>query len=354
MMMIGIDGNGSTMESAVRASRPCIPQLIGDSPALASVREAAASVASRHCTVLILGPTGSGKEVLARYIHSASRRSNAPFIPVDCAALGDALFESQMFGHVRGAFTGAMRDSVGYIRAAEGGTLFLDELGELSLSSQAKLLRVIQERAVVPVGETRPRPVDIRLLAATHRNLSEMVQEGTFRQDLFYRLNVIALELPPLRERPEDILPLAEHFLQQQAQRYEEPCKRLSSGAGTRLRDYGWPGNVRELANAMERAHISAPGEEINPSALPPLIALGTAEESVALEGELLLENAERRLISEALRRTRANKAAACRLLGIDVKRLRRRMTRLGISPTRHRASQEQSAAHLDVSRIYQ
>src|SRR5271170_3670408 len=205
-----------------------IASFVGESPSVATLKQTALDLAPRRSTVMILGETGSGKEMLARFIHANSPRVNKPFIPVDCSSLSDTLFESELFGHVKGAFTGATRDSLGFIRAADGGTLFLDEIGELSLQLQSKLLRVLQEKVVVPVGDFRPRPVDIRVITATNRPLDAMVREGTFRQDLFFRLNVVVLKLPPLRERQADIIPLAGHFLRAQAELYGESVKQLA------------------------------------------------------------------------------------------------------------------------------
>lgn len=306
--------------------------LIGESPALGQIREIASSIAARRCTVLLLGETGTGKEMLARSIHLQSDRRNAPFIPVDCSALTESLFESQLFGHVKGAFTGAVRDSVGFIRAADTGTLFLDEIGELSLPLQAKLLRVIQERSVVPVGDTRGRPVDVRIVCATHRDLRKMVTDGAFREDLYFRLNVVTLNLPPLRERPQDVLPLANHFLAIQAQMYGEPQRIIAPDARVAMERYPWPGNVRELANAIEHAHVLAQGEEVRLLDLPDRIrshAPGVPTPSLATE--LCLEDLERRAIAEALRRTNNNKAAAARMLGINIQRLGRRIEKLKV-----------------------
>lgn len=295
-----------------------------------AIKSVASTVASRQCTVMILGETGAGKEMVARYIHAQSDRCDAPLIPVDCSALSDTLFESQMFGHVQGAFTGAVRESLGFVRAADGGTLFLDEVGELSLPLQAKLLRVIQERCVTPVGDTRPHQVDVRIVAATHRDLAAMVREGTFRQDLYFRLNVVVTTLPPLRERAEDIVPLANHFLQKQAELYDEPIRQLSAAAAGALQRHHWPGNVRELANAMESAHVLAQGECIELSDLP--VRLQSPQAATAETPELCLTELERRTIAEALRRTDFCKAKASRMLGINIQRLNRRIERLNIS----------------------
>lgn len=317
-------GDALPQHDALAAGR-----LVGHSPAIGVIKEIASGIAGRRSTVMILGETGTGKEMLARHIHALSDRSANPFIPVDCSALTDTLFESQLFGHVRGAFTGAVRESLGFVRAADTGTLFLDEIGELSAPSQAKLLRVIQERCVVPVGETRPRPVNVRFICATHRDLRQMVREGTFREDLYFRLNVIVLNVPPLRERPCDIVPLARHFVKQQAELYDEPVKQISDEAASLLQSYGWPGNVRELANAMEHAYVLSSTGTIEPADLPDRLRAVDASDVVA--SELRLVDVERRTIAEALRRTKYRKLAACRLLGINIQRLNRYITRLGI-----------------------
>jgi transcriptional regulator with PAS, ATPase and Fis domain len=307
---------------------------------------------------MILGETGTGKEMLARYVHAHSDRAGKPFVPVDCSALTDTLFESELFGHVKGAFTGASRDSLGFIRAADSGTLFMDEIGDLSLHLQAKLLRVVQERLVIPVGDTRPRPVDVRIIVATNRDLQKMVGRGTFRQDLLFRLNVVVLTLPPLRERREDIVPLGNHFLRLQAHTYGETPKCLAPEATEALRAYSWPGNVRELANVMEHAHVVPRGEVISLSDLPQHLRQSLCRQvrtsqsgecascryrqgAGALGGDplpegLSLEEMEKQMILEALKRTNYCKAASSRLLGINIQRLSRHMARLGIPIPRH------------------
>jgi transcriptional regulator with PAS, ATPase and Fis domain len=304
-------------------------ELIGQSGVVTAVKEIAASIAARRSTIMILGETGSGKEMLARHIHHLSDRVSEPFVPVDCSSLADSLFESELFGHVKGAFTGAVRDSLGFIRAANRGTLFLDEIGELSIPMQSKLLRVIQERYVVPVGDTRPHHVDVRIVCATHRNISDMVRDGTFRQDLYFRLNVVVLHMPPLRERPTDVLPLAQHFLRAQADLYSEPAKLLSPEAAEILQAYPWPGNVRELANVIEHAHVLAATNLIEVGDLPERLRVGSLD--AARGGDLYLLDIERRTIAEALRRAQFNKAAASRMLGINIQKLNRRIERLGI-----------------------
>jgi transcriptional regulator with PAS, ATPase and Fis domain len=338
------NGNGvvpqATFDEASSASRSAIAHALSESPsenkivgastAISIVRDVATSIAPRRSTVMLLGETGTGKEMLARHIHEQSERASKPFVPVDCSAMTDTLFESQLFGHVRGAFTGAVRESLGFVRAADGGTLFIDEVGELSVLLQAKLLRVLQERCVVPVGDTKPRSVDVRVICATHRDLSAMVRAGTFREDLYFRLNVVVLHVPPLRERPDDVVPLAEHFLRVQADLYEEPTKTLSPDAAEQLRQYGWPGNVRELANVIEHAHVLASAGIIRPSDLPERLRRAVESGPVTLR-DLRLIDVERRTIAEALHRTKFCKAAASRLLGINIQRLSRRIRSLGI-----------------------
>jgi transcriptional regulator with PAS, ATPase and Fis domain len=308
-------------------------QFVGNAPAIASLKQTAGDIARRRSTVMILGETGCGKEMLARFIHNNSSRANKPFIPVDCSSLSDTLFESELFGHVKGAFTGATRDSLGFIRAADGGTLFLDEIAELSLHLQAKLLRVLQEKCVVPVGDFRARPVDIRVVSATNRALDAMVREGTFRQDLFFRLNVVVLKLPPLRERRDDILSLAEHFLKVQADLYGEPVKILEPQTVGLLQEYGWPGNVRELSNVMEHAHVIAAAGHVTIADLPPRLQAAGGMDSPE---DLSLQDIERCTIAKALKKMNFNKAAAARLLGINIQRLNRRIARLQIRIPEH------------------
>ncbi|MBC7784394.1 MAG: sigma 54-interacting transcriptional regulator [Burkholderiales bacterium] len=307
--------------------------LVGASPMIGSIKDVAMSISSRRTTVLIQGETGTGKEMLARHIHSISDRHSNPFVAVDCSALTDTLFESQLFGHVRGAFTGAIRDSIGFIRAADTGTLFLDEIGELPLALQVKLLRVIQERLVIPVGDTRSYPVDVRLLCATNRDIATMVAAGTFRQDLFFRINVITMHVPPLRDRPTDIIPLAQHFLLQQAAVYGEAPKRIAQCAREMLLAYSWPGNVRELANAIEHAHVLATTQDILSDNLPKRMFSATGVQQTP--SDLRLDEVERRTIAEALRRTKGNKAAAARMLGLNIQRLNRHIHKLSVRTTR-------------------
>jgi transcriptional regulator with PAS, ATPase and Fis domain len=339
-VLSGVDTNAldpslqpSSLGSSSRVFSPLAPsqnRIVGSSSSISIVRDVATSIAPRRSTVMLLGETGTGKEMLARHIHTQSERADKPFVPVDCSAMTETLFESQLFGHVRGAFTGAVRESLGFIRAADGGTLFIDEVGELSTLLQAKLLRVLQERCVVPVGDTRARPVDVRVVCATHRDLAEMVRLRTFREDLYFRLNVVVLRVPPLRERQEDVVPLAQHFLAVQADLYGEAPKSLSHEAAQVLRQYPWPGNVRELSNVIEHAHVLATGGVIRLTDLPDRLRRA-ADSGVTTASDLRLVDVERRTISEALTRTKFCKAAASRLLGINIQRLNRRIRSLGI-----------------------
>jgi transcriptional regulator with PAS, ATPase and Fis domain len=321
-MHMGSKLNPSDQGSAWSVSATDSRNLIGQSGAIAAVKEIAGSIATRRSTVMVLGETGSGKEMLARHIHQLSDRSDKPFVPVDCSSLADSLFESELFGHVKGAFTGAVRDSLGFIRSANSGTLFLDEIGELSIPMQAKLLRVIQERYVVPVGDTRPHYIDVRIVCATHRDLADMVRTGAFRQDLFFRLNVVVLNMPPLRERPTDVLPLARHFLNIQSDLYGESSKSLAPETADVLQSYPWPGNVRELANVIEHATILCDSPPITPEHLPQRFASRRAGPKLKLVGPMSLRDLEMQAIHDALGRHDGSKPDAAEELGISLKTL--------------------------------
>ncbi len=255
--------------------QPAIERIVGISEWADQVRRSIELVAAHQSSVLIMGPSGTGKELIARAIHSCSPRAKKPFIPVDCAVTTGTLFASHMFGHVKGSFTGATSSTLGCFRAAEAGTIFLDEIGEMELELQAKLLRVLQQRVVVPVGSHDEVPVDVRVLAATNRDLATEVNEGRFREDLFYRLNVVAIRTLPLCERPEDVPILAERYLAELASRHGMPMCTLAPEAVTILQSYAWPGNVRELENVLERAVMFSSGEEIDSDSLTGLIASG-------------------------------------------------------------------------------
>jgi two-component system response regulator HydG len=313
---------------------PCQPS------AAVALRSQIELVAPRSATVLIEGETGVGKEVAARQIHALSPRAAQPFVPVDCTVFATELMESQLFGHVKGAFTGAVAAALGFVRCADHGTLFLDEIGELPLFVQAKLLRCIQERMVVPVGGVDPIPVDLRILAATHRDLAEMVRAGTFRQDLYFRLNVVRLSIRPLRERRDEILPLAQHFLHDIATAYAEPSKTLSPAAADALVHYEWPGNVRELRNAIERSFLFCGDRTIEAAHLPEEIRATPAIPPdrdpwtrAAFETESIprLADAERLLIARVLKVTGGNQSDAARLLDIERHRLRRKIVQHGL-----------------------
>ncbi len=333
--IVGINHNlcrrGDTTAGRVGDITADLP-FIGASAAFNSILDTIKTVAARKCSVIITGETGTGKEMVARRIHACSDRAGCIFVPVDCSTLTGQLFESQLFGHVKGAFTGAIDNTLGFFRAANGGTIFLDEISEIPLELQAKMLRVLQENIVTPLGSTKSFSIDVRVLCATNRELRQIVREKKFRADLYYRLNVVNLEVPPLRERKEDIIPLAEYFLTQQSQFYGEPTKAISPKVRRLLISYSWPGNVRELANAMERAYILSPFREIRTLALPPEII--TADTYLHPEVRLpTIDAAQRRLITEALEFTGGRKMAAARILGVERRRLNRLMKRLNISP---------------------
>ena len=296
-------------------------------------------VAPRSSTVLIEGETGVGKEIAAREVHFRSSRCGRPFVPVDCTAFSSELMGSQLFGHVKGAFTGAVAFTQGFVRCADGGTLFLDEIGELPLAVQAKILRCLQERTVVPVGGTEPIPVDVRIIAATHRDLNQMVRDGTFRQDLYFRLNVVRLTIRPLRERREEVLPLAEHFLDEVASSYDEPVKSLAADAEALLERYDWPGNVRELRNAIERAFLFCGDRTIQAGHFPseirearPAVLDVAAEPLIDEAGPIpRMADAERWLIAQALKMANGNQSIAARLLDVERHRLRRKIVLYGL-----------------------
>jgi two-component system response regulator PilR (NtrC family) len=319
--------------------------LIGESPAILAVRDLIERVARSQAPVHIRGESGTGKELVARMIHEASARREAEFVPVNCGAIPHELMESEFFGHVKGSFTGATSDKIGLFRAAEGGTLFLDEIAELPLSMQVKLLRVIQEKKVRPVGAASEIPVDARILSATHQNLAALVAQGKFREDLFYRINVIELPVPPLRERGKDVFLLSTAFLARHAERRGTEPLTLTDDARAALEAHSFPGNVRELENVLERAVTLCRGKRIDAADLqldhdaykPPAQAGDDDTTSAAAprveRGPLTpqLEDVERQAILEALEKTRYNKTAAAKLLGLTFRQLRYRVKKLGI-----------------------
>ena len=305
-------------------------EIVGMSEGMRRVHKAIGLAAGSEATVLVTGETGTGKEIVARALHAHGRRRDGPFVPVNCAAIPAELLESELFGHVRGSFTGAVGDRRGAFREAHGGTLFLDEIGDMPLAMQAKILRALQDRVVTPVGG-RPEPVDLRLVVATHRDLPRAVADGTFRQDLYYRLAVVPIALPPLRERIADILPLAEHFLRLSS----DPrlrARKLGAEAASRLLAHGWPGNVRELRNVVERAALLARGDEIEPADLAVEGSPGAPADW--LEGDLptAVARLEAAMIRRALDRAGGNRTEAARLLGIQRQLLYAKMDRHGLA----------------------
>ncbi len=322
--------NKSLKQEIRRRDRSQTVRPIGRSRQFGEVMKLAETVAPTESTVLIQGDSGTGKEVIARYIHELSPRSEGPFVSINCGALPESLLESELFGHVKGSFTGAVRDHQGLFAAARAGTFFLDEVGETTPAIQVKLLRVLQEREVIPVGGTEPVQVDVRLIAATNRDLDEEIRAGRFRSDLYYRLNVIAIHLPPLRSRRDDIPVLAEAFLRRIAeQRHEEP-KTIDSDALDAILAYDWPGNVRELENALERATTLTKGGEIPASALPVRVTERRAEPLVAerVHPNPTLDVVERAYIMWVLQSEAGNKTRAAEVLGIDPSTLYRKLGR--------------------------
>jgi transcriptional regulator with PAS, ATPase and Fis domain len=310
--------------------------FLGDHPLIQKIHAVVQRVAVTDATVLITGESGTGKELVARAVHNISPRTAHPFVPVNCAAIPQELLESELFGHVRGAFTGALSARVGMFQLSDGGTILLDEVAEMPLSLQAKLLRVLQSREVRPVGADQTLAINTRVVAATNKDLAQEVEKGTFREDLFYRLQVIPIHLPPLRARRSDIPLLVTHFLERNNHKYKRTVQ-LASEAMIYLWEYDWPGNVRELENLIERLVILSDGRSIGPEDLPPYIRSFISEKKlphpVLSEKDLNLRHAleqfESRLIDEALRRTNGNKTAAAQMLGLKrttlVAKLRRK-----------------------------
>jgi DNA-binding NtrC family response regulator len=301
--------------------------VIGSAPALRRVFDLVRRAAPTDANVLILGESGTGKELTAREIHRLSPRAAQPFVSVDLGALPDALFESELFGHRRGAFTGADADRVGRMQAAQGGTLFFDEIGNLPLHLQRKLLTVLERREVLPVGATRPVPIDVRLVTATNRTAADLAREEVFRQDLLFRIKTVEIVLPPLRERREDIPALLEHFLAAYARKYNVPRRRLSPQVLAALEAYGWPGNVRELRHAVERATILAAGEKLGLEDFPFLGAAPAAPP----DSEFALDSIERSAIERALAHHHGNISQAAAALGLTRPALYRRMAKHGL-----------------------
>jgi two-component system nitrogen regulation response regulator NtrX len=323
--------------------------MVGESYAMRQLREQVAMAAPTNGRVLIYGENGTGKELVARTIHALSRRRNAAFIEVNCAAIPEELIESELFGHVRGAFTGAVADRRGKFEAADGGTIFLDEIGDMSVKTQAKVLRVLQEQTMEPVGGTGRITVDARVLAATNKDLQAEIRSGGFREDLYFRLNVIPIFVPPLRERQEDITLLADHFMAEFAREYGRKLKRFDASATTIIEHYPWPGNVRELRNVIERLMIMVPGDIISFEDLSFLDHNAGSRVPVgdASPERLTLHEArdrfERDLILRTLAEQQGNMSRTADVLGVERSNLYRKMKAFGIAPSRRLEGEEET-----------
>jgi two-component system response regulator PilR (NtrC family) len=318
-----------------------LDRLLGKSPPMQRVFDTLRKAGPGRASVLLIGESGTGKELAARALHELSQRADRPFVAINCGAIPETLLESELFGHVKGSFTGAHVDKQGLFEAAHSGTLLLDEVAELPVAMQVKLLRVLQERKVKPVGGVAEREVDVRIVAATNRDLETEVEKGTFRQDLFYRLDVIRLRLPPLRERREDIPLLVDHFLRKFSAEHGRKVAGVDPEAMQALMAYHFPGNVRELENLIERAVILAPGDRLTLDAFPTLGGLSAATPSLSnvpfvpesgLDLERVVEDFERSIIISALERTGGNRTEAARLLSVSFRSLRYRLSKLGIT----------------------
>ncbi len=317
-------------QAAEQSSR--FQDLIGASPAMQQLYDQLTRIADTETSILITGESGTGKELVARSLHAKSRRHDKPFVPVNCAALPDTLLESELFGHAKGAFTDARSDRKGLFLQAEGGTLFLDEIGEMPLVMQPKLLRALEESRVRPVGSDQEVPFDVRIITATNRDLETAIEENRFREDLFFRINVIQLDMPPLRSRGTDVLLLAQHFTEQFAQRAAKDVEGLSEAVAERLLNYSWPGNVRELRNVIERAVALTRYNKVAVEDLPEKIREYRSSQ-VFIGGEdpselVPVEEVERRYIEHVLRTVDGNKTMAARILGLDRKTLYRKLQR--------------------------
>ncbi|MBI9021259.1 MAG: sigma 54-interacting transcriptional regulator [Verrucomicrobia bacterium] len=316
--------------------------IIGNCGSMRSVYEQIVQVADSTATVLIRGESGTGKELVARAVHYGGERRNNAFISVNCAALPENLIESELFGHEKGAFTGATQQRKGRFEMANGGTLFLDEIGDISPAVQVRLLRVLQERTIERVGSCESFPVNVRVLAATSRNLEKEMAAGTFREDLYYRLNIFPIILPPLRERRSDLMLLTDHFLQKYSERYSKNIKRISTSAINMMMAYHWPGNVRELENCVERAVLTAADEVIHGYNLPPSLQTGEETHTSILSADgadlmTLVESYEKEIIIDALKKYRGNAAASARHLNTTQRIINYRIKKLGIQPENYK-----------------
>src|SRR5579883_3169121 len=301
-------------------------EMIGSSARMIDIYKTISRVAPTDATVLIEGETGTGKELISRMIHRNSKRAQQPFVPVDCGSIAPSLLESELFGTLKGAYTGADRDRMGVFEAASGGTVFLDEIGDIDLGFQLKLLRFLQEREVRPLGSSRPRKVDVRVIAATNRDVQKLVDEGKFREDLWYRLNVVKLVVPPLCERPSDIPLLVHFFLKRYNERYKLDTKLIDSGLKA-MEEYSWPGNIRQLQHMVERLAILAPGARIDAEAVRQAIEQMDSRESASET----LADTEAEQIRRVLAATNGNKSRAAKILGIERKTLYRKLEKMGL-----------------------
>ncbi len=306
-------------------SRASMYGLLGASDAMQEVYKAIGKTAPTNATVLITGESGTGKELVARAMHYSSPRASGPFVPVNCGGIPEGLLESELFGHEKGAFTGAIESRAGFFQTAGGGSIFLDEIGEVSLAMQVKLLRVLQDREVCMVGATKPRRVDLRVIAATNKDLVSLVKKGTFREDLYFRLNVITIAIPPLRERGDDVLLLAAYFSRKFSEELGKPALKFSDAALAALKHYDWPGNVRELENVIQRTALWSEGKEVDASDFPSLMRFSAGKGQGAHK---TLSEMEAAHISNMLSSVGGNKTKAAEILGIDRKTLREKMKR--------------------------
>lgn len=302
-----------------------LSNFIGTSPKMRDIFEKIHRVANARTTVLIIGETGTGKDLVAQAIHHNSPRAEKPFVPVNCSALPEGLIESELFGHEKGAFTGAIEKRVGLFQSANGGTLFIDEIGDMALSAQSKLLRALETRKIMPVGSSQEVPVDVRVIAATNRDLKKAIEEEKFREDLYYRLNVVELKLPPLRERREDIPLLVRHFIEQITKENARPMCEVTPEALDRLTQYDWPGNVRELKNTLEGIIVLLPRDRIDVTDLPEHLREVKRAQTVIQPG-MTMEEIEKEAMRRTLEQTKGNRTEAAKILGVSVRTLQRKI----------------------------
>jgi len=350
VLVVGNAVRQRRLEAENRALRATVDRrltMVGESYVMTQLREQVAMAAPTNGRVLIFGENGTGKELVARSIHHLSRRRAGPFVEVNCAAIPEELIESELFGHVKGAFTGAVADRRGKFETSDGGTLFLDEIGDMSLKTQAKVLRALQEQVVEPVGGTGLVKVDVRILAATNKDLPSEIRAGRFREDLYFRLNVIPIFVPPLRDREADIPLLAAHFMAELAREYGRRSKRLDAAAAAGLRSYRWPGNVRELRNVVERLMIMVPGETITLGDLvfldPSAVSVLDPPELPALSLHAARDRFEREYILRALAAQQGNMSRTAEALGVERSNLYRKMRAFGIVPARRAEGDEEA-----------